>query len=148
VTDPAAARHRVVLVAGTRDAARRGGCCSGDVRPFDEGGQAHRHRPVDGTAALYLALRQALPDDVAVEVVAPTNWAWLLPALLADGRRRELRGRALLGFVRTGLRVSSVLVDGVPVEAEDHGATVAAVRAALASSATAGPELPSGATAA
>jgi hypothetical protein len=127
--------HRVVLVRGPRDAAGGGGgCCSGDLRPFDEGG-GHRHGfPPDGAGELYLALRAALPDDVAVEVVAPTNWAWLVPTLLADGRRRGLRGRRLLAAVRSGLRVSSVLVDGRPVlPGGPHrpAAAVAAVRAAL-----------------
>jgi len=125
-------RSRVVLVRDPRDAVSGGGgCCSGDVRPFDEGG-GHRHADAGGSGALYLALRDALPDDVGLEVVAPTNWAWLVPALLTDGRRRGLRGRALLAAVRRGLRVASVLVDGVPVPTGTAEQTVDAVLERLA----------------
>jgi hypothetical protein len=108
-------RHRVVLVRGPRAAGGGGGgCCSGDVRPFDEGGGAHRHqRPDDEVAAVYRALRSALPDDVAVEIVAPSNWLFLLPELIAGGRRRGLRRAALRRSVCRGLAVSSLVVDGV-----------------------------------
>lgn len=104
---------RVVLV---RDARARagagGGCCSGDVRPFDEGG-GHVHAPrEDDVAAVYRALRAVLPPDVPVEVVSPSNWVWLLPTLVSDGRRRGLRGRQLLRSVRAGLAVSSLVVEG------------------------------------
>ena len=106
---------RVVLVRGARTITGGGaGCCSADVRPFDEGGTAaHRHAgPADEVAVLYRALRQALPDDVAVEVVSPMNWLWLLPVLVGDGRRRGLRGARLRRSVRAGLAVSSLVVDG------------------------------------
>ncbi len=123
---------RVVLVRGPRAAAAAGGgCCSGDVRPFDEGG-AHRHAPAPtGAGELYRALRESLPDDVAVEVVAPTNWVWLVPVLTAAARRRGESGLRLVRSVRRGMRVSSVLVDGVPVDRGDTASTVAAVVAAL-----------------
>jgi hypothetical protein len=105
---------RVVLVRGSRSAAAAGGgCCSGDVRPFDAGGQAHCHAPPDDdVGAVYRALRAALPDDVAVEIVAPSNWVWLLPELVRTGRRRGLRGAALRRSVRSGLAVESLIVDG------------------------------------
>lgn len=106
---------RVVLVRGPRSAAAAGGgCCSGDVRPFDEGGTAHCHAPpADDVGAVYRALRAALPEDVAVEIVAPSNWLWLLPELVRGGRRRGLRGAALRRSVRAGLAVESLVVDGV-----------------------------------
>jgi hypothetical protein len=128
--------HTVVLVRGARTVAGGGGgCCSGDVRPFDEGGGVHRHAPPpDEVAELYRALRAALPSGVAVEVVSPSNWLWLLPVLVSGGRRRGLRGAALLRAVREGMAVSSLLVDGtvlssgrLPRPAE----AVAAVQAAL-----------------
>ena len=106
---------RVVLVRGSRSAAGAGGgCCSGDVRPFDSGGDgAHCHLPPeDDVGDVYRALRRALPDDVAVEIVSPSNWLWLVPALVTDGRRRGLRGAALRRSVRAGLAVSSLIVDG------------------------------------
>jgi hypothetical protein len=128
--------HRVVLVRGPRAAGGGGGgCCSGDVRPFDEGG-GHCH-PVAGdeVASVYRALRTALPSDVDVEIVSPSNWLFLLPELIAGGRRRGLRGAALGRSVRAGLAVSSLVVDGrvlasggLPPPAE----AVAAVRTALA----------------
>ena len=104
---------RVVLVRGPRAAAAGGGCCSGDLRPFDEGG-SHDHavRDDDGLGGVYRALRAALPADVAVEIVSPSNWLWLLPELLTGGRRRGLRGPALRRSVRAGLAVSSLIVDG------------------------------------
>ena len=107
-------RHRVVLVRGARSAAGGGvGCCSGDVRPFDEGGEAHRHAPpADEVGAVYRALRRALPGDVDVEIVSPSNWPFLLPELVHGARRRGLRGRELRRSVRRGLAVSSLLVDG------------------------------------
>jgi hypothetical protein len=131
-------RHRVVLVRGIRSAGGAGsGCCSGDVRPFDDGGDAlHCAAPLtDEVGAVYRALRSALPDDVAIEVVSPSNWLWLVPELVAGGRRRGLRGADLRRSVRAGLAVSSLVVDGAvlcsgglpsPVDA------VAAVEADLA----------------
>lgn len=106
-------RHRVVLVRGPRAAGGGGGgCCSGDVRPFDEGGE--RCHPVadDEVAPVYRALRTALPADVDVEIVAPSNWLFLLPELIGGGRRRGLRGAGLRRSVRAGLAVSSLIVDG------------------------------------
>jgi hypothetical protein len=104
---------RVILVRGPRSAAGAGGgCCSGDVRPFDEGGGAHCHASPDEVGTVYRALRAALPGDVAVEIVSPSNWLWLLPALIGDGRRRGLRGLELRRSVRAGLAVSSLVVDG------------------------------------
>jgi hypothetical protein len=126
---------RVVLVRGARSAVAGGsGCCSGDVRPFDEGG-THRHRPrADEVGEVYRALRAALPD-VAVEVVSPSNWLWLLPTLICDGRRRGLRGSQLRRSVRAGMAVSSIVVDGAVVSSgrlPDPDRAVAAVRAGLA----------------
>ncbi|MCF6744628.1 hypothetical protein E9529_10100 [Blastococcus sp. KM273128] len=64
---------RVVLVRGARAPVGGGGCCSGDVRPFDEGG-SHCHVPAsDAVGDVYRALRARLPDDVAIEVVSPSN---------------------------------------------------------------------------
>jgi hypothetical protein len=137
---------RVVLVRGPRaTVGGGGGCCSGDVRPFDEGG-SHRHAADDGAVlacapatddvgALYLALRRALPADVDVQVVSPSNWVWLLPVLIGDGRRRGLRGTELGRSVRAGMAVSSLVVDGAVLfsgELPDPPAGVAAVRAELA----------------
>ena len=108
-------RHRVVLVRGPRaTGGGGGGCCSGDVRPFDEGGDGHRHDVGnDEVGAVYRALRAALPSDVDVEIVAPSNWLFLLPELVAGGRRQGLRGPLLRRSVRRGIAVSSLLVDGV-----------------------------------
>jgi hypothetical protein len=89
-----------------------GGCCSGDVKPFDEGGGACSAPARDEVGAVYRALRSALPDEVAVEVVSPSNWMWLLPVLVTDGRRRGLRGRELRRSVRAGMAVGSLVVDG------------------------------------
>jgi hypothetical protein len=105
---------RVVLVRDPRSTAGGGGgCCSGNVRPFDEGG-THAHAPAhdDAVAEVYRALRAALPPQVPVEMVAPSNWLWLLPTLVTDVRRRGLRGRALRRSVRSGMTVSSLVVDG------------------------------------
>ena len=111
--------HRVVLVRGARTVvAGGGGCCSGDVRPFDEGGGSCRPAAPDGPAArddvpaVYRALRSALPDDVDVQVVSPSNWLWLLPALYGDGRRRGLRGPALRRSVLAGTAPASLVADG------------------------------------
>jgi hypothetical protein len=127
---------RVVLVRGPRSTSGvGGGCCSGDVRPFDEGG-GHAHGSVDDeVGAVYRALREVLPAEVAVEVVSPSNWLWLLPALVGDGRRRGLRGRALRRSVRAGIASSSLVVDGVALfsgELPEPGTAVAAVEAELA----------------
>jgi hypothetical protein len=134
---------RVVLVRGSRGGpGGGGGCCSGDVRPFDEGGTHRGHdaptgacAPGDDVAALYRALRTGLPRDVDVHVVAPSNWMWLLPVLVVDGRRRGLRGAELRRSVRAGMAVSSLVVDGAVLssgELPDPAAGVAAVRAELA----------------
>jgi hypothetical protein len=113
--------HRVVLVRGPRAVGGGGGgCCGGDVRPFDEGGGHHHDtceigpdRPADDDVGpVYRALRTALPDDVDVEIVAPSNWIFLLPELINGGRRRGLRGAELWRSVRAGLAVSSLIVDG------------------------------------
>lgn len=105
---------RVVLVRAARDAPAGGGCCSGDVRPFDDGGtRAHAHAPPrDATAAVYRALRETLPAEVGIQVTSPSNWWWLVPALTGDGRRRGLRGRALRRSVLAGLVAPSLVVDG------------------------------------
>jgi hypothetical protein len=107
---------RIVLVRGTRSVApAAGGCCGGDVRPFDEGG-SHSHTPrEDEVGAAYRALRAAYGDHVDIQIVAPSNWLWLLPELVRGGRRRGLRGADLRTSVRAGMAVSSVLVDGVAV---------------------------------
>ncbi|MQA32528.1 hypothetical protein [Modestobacter roseus] len=103
--------RRVVLVRGARGPGG-GGCCSGDVRPFDAGGQHHHRTPDDPVGAVYRALRTGLPDDVAIEVVSPSNWLWLVPALVGDGRRRGLRGAALRRSVRAGLALESLIAGG------------------------------------
>ena len=127
---------RVVLVRGPRDAVAGGGCCSGDVRPFDEGGShCHVVGADDGVGGVYRALRSALPADVAVEIVSPSNWLWLLPALVADGRRRGLRGAALRRSVRAGIAVDSLIVDGAVLASGGLPApadALAAVQAELA----------------
>ena len=132
---------RVVLVRGSRGGpGGGGGCCSADVKPFDEGGTHHHDAgpvcaPTDEVAALYLALRTQLPRDVEVHVVAPSNWLWLLPVLVVDGRRRGLRGGALRRSVRAGMAVSSLVVDGAVLSSgrlPDPVSGVAAVRAELA----------------
>ena len=128
-------RSRVIIVRGARSAGGGGGCCSGDVRPFDEGG-SHRHVPADDTvAAVYRALRARLPAGVAIEVVSPSNWLWLVPALVTAGRRRGLRGAALRRSVRAGLVVESLIVDGAVVASgglPGPAAAVAAVEGELA----------------
>ena len=127
---------RVVLVRGSRaSSGAGGGCCSGDVRPFDEGG-GHAHEVADDdVGAVYRALRARLPAEVPVEVVSPSNWLWLLPALVADARRRGLRGRALRRAVRSGIVPSSLVVDGAVLfsgRLPEPAAAVAAVEAELA----------------
>lgn len=130
--------HRVVLVRDPRAGPAGGGCCSGDIRPFDEGG-SHRHVPrQDEVGPVYRALRDALPPEVTVEVVSPSNWLWLVPTLIADARRRGLRGRPLVRAVRSGLVVSSLVVDGVVLSAgrlPSPAAAVAAVQVELGCSA-------------
>jgi hypothetical protein len=127
---------RVVLVRDPRSTSGAGGgCCSGDVRPFDPGGLHAHPRADDGVGAVYRALREALPTEVAVEVVSPSNWLWLLPALARDGRRRGLHGRALRRSVRSGIAAPSLVVDGAVLfsgELPDPDAAVAAVEAELA----------------
>ena len=91
---------RVILVRGARTAGGGGGCCSGDVRPFDAGG-SHRHVPPDdAVGAVYRALRARLPAGVAIEVVSPSNWLWLVPALVSAGRHAPVLDRELPGRVR------------------------------------------------
>ena len=129
-------RHRVVLVRGPRSAGGGGGgCCSGDVRPFDEGGDAHRHEVADDeVGAVYRALRAALPAEVDVEIVSPSNWIFLLPELVSGGRRRGLQGARLRQSVRRGLAVSSLIVDGIVLSSGQLPSperAVAAVRAEL-----------------
>lgn len=104
---------QVVLVRGSRSPnGAGGGCCSGDIRPFDDGG-GHAHAPLgDEVVDVYRALRKVLPSQVRVELVAPSNWLWLLPMLVSGGRRRGLRGRRLLTSVRAGLAAPAVVVDG------------------------------------
>lgn len=105
---------QVVLVRGSRSPAGGGGggCCSGDVRPFDAGG-GHVHAPPgDEVVEVYRALRAVLPPEVRVDLVAPSNWVWLLPTLVSGGRRRGLRGRRLLTSVRAGLAAPAMVVDG------------------------------------
>lgn len=104
---------QVVLVRGPRTTAgAAGGCCGGDVRPFDEGGRHGHASSGDEVAVVYRTLRAALPPEVRVEVVSPSNWLWLLPMLWSGGRRRGLRGRELVASLRAGLAVSSLVVDG------------------------------------
>jgi hypothetical protein len=103
------------------------------VRPFDAGGGAHCHPPpADEVGEVFRALRAALPDDVAIEVVSPSNWLWLVPVLLRDGRRRGLRGAELRRSVRAGLAVSSLVVDGTVLASGGLPAPDAAVAAVLA----------------
>ena len=105
--------RRVVLVRDARSSGGAGGgCCSGDVRPFDDGGGSCSAAPRDELGVLYLALRSALPDDVQLEVVSPSNWMWLLPVLIGDGHRQGLRGAALRRSVRAGMSVGALVVDG------------------------------------
>jgi hypothetical protein len=127
---------RVVLVREARSrSGAGGGCCSGDVRPFDAGG-GHVHAPADDeVGVVYRALRGRLPDEVAIEVVSPSNWLWLLPTLARDGRRRGLHGRALRRSIRSGIAAPSLVVDGAVLfsgELPDPQVAVAAVEAELA----------------
>lgn len=126
--------RRVVLVRDSRSrAGGGGGCCSGAVHPFDEGGGSHDHPPADDeVATVYRALRAALPPEVAVEVVSPSNWLWLVPALLNDGRRRGLSGRDLRRSVRAGLAAASLVVDGRVLFSGELPAPAHAVAAAQA----------------
>lgn len=101
-----------MLVRGSRSVVGGGGCCSGDVRPFDEGGVHGHLAAADEVGATYRALRRTLPAGARLEVVSPSNWLWLLPVLVRDGRRRGLRGHALWHSVRAGLAASSLVVDG------------------------------------
>jgi hypothetical protein len=119
---------RVVLVRGTRSPAPAGGgCCGGDVRPFDEGGSHHHTPPADEVGDVYRALRATFSDDVDIQIVSPSNWVWLLPELIRGARRRGLRGAELRRSVRAGLAVSSVLVDGVAVSSGSLPTPAAAV---------------------
>jgi hypothetical protein len=106
------------------------------VRPFDPGGSGHCHAPPDDeVGAVYRALRAALPRDVDVEVVSPSNWMWLVPVLVRDGRGRGLRGAELRRSVRAGIKVSSLIVDGKVLASgglPEPAAAVAAVEADLA----------------
>lgn len=123
--------RRVVVVRDARSSGGAGGgCCSGDVKPFDDGGGSCSAAPRDEVGVLYLALRAALPQDVAVEVVSPSNWMWLLPALFTDGRRRGLRGAELRRSVRAGMAVSSLVVDGCVLFSGELPAPAVAVAAA------------------
>ena len=84
---------------------------------------------------MYRALRTALPDDVAIEIVSPSNWLWLVPALVRDGRRRGKRGTTLYRSVRSGLAVSSLVADGTVLSSgrlPSPAAAVTAVEAELA----------------
>lgn len=108
------------------------------MRPFDEGG-SHGHVPAvhddDNVGPVYRRLRAALPADVAVEIVSPSNWVWLVPELVRGGRRRGLRGAALARSVRSGLAIESLIVDGAVLSSgglPDPAAAVAAVKAELA----------------
>ena len=134
---------RVVLVRGTRSAApATGGCCGGDVRPFDEGGGSCHAPPADDVGDVYRALRAALPHDVDIQILSPSNWLWLLPELIRGGRRRGLRGADLRRSVRRGLALSSLVVDGIVLASgglPSPRAAVAAVRAELTGSSPAVP---------
>ncbi|MCV2489919.1 hypothetical protein OF117_11145 [Geodermatophilus sp. YIM 151500] len=107
------------------------------MRPFDEGGGHAHDAPAcaagpaadDDVAAVYRALRRALPPDVDVELVAPSNWIFLLPELVAGGRRAGLRGGPLRRSVRAGLAVSSLLVDGRVITSGGLPSPAAAVHA-------------------
>ena len=125
--------RRVVLVRGARTSGpSAAGCCTGDVRPFDEGGRHARAAPVDEVSAAYLALRAALPAEVELHVVSPSNWLWLLPVLVRDGRRAGLRGRALRRSVRSGMAVCSLVADGTVLFSGALPAPPAVVEAVLA----------------
>ena len=144
---------RVVLVRGPRSAVGGGGCCSGDVRPFDEGGShcsaphsGNSHEDESDVGPVYRALRAALPADVAVEIVSPSNWMWLVPELVRGGRRQGLRGAALRRSVRAGLAVSSLIVDGAVLASGGLPGPTDAVTAARAQLARGNPCLPAVAT--
>jgi hypothetical protein len=84
---------------------------------------------------VYRALRAALPEDVAIEIVSPSNWLWLVPVLVRDGRRRGMRGGTLYRSVRAGLAVSSLVADGTVLSSgrlPPPAAAVTAVEAELA----------------
>lgn len=109
-------RHRVLLVGPWRSGTAAGGCCSADVAAVAEQG-LDRCGPGDAdqiaAADVVRALRAAVTDAVAVELVDPRNSAYLLPTVYLDARRAGLPVRAALRQAVRATTPWTLVVDGV-----------------------------------
>ncbi len=135
------AAHRVVLVREWDEQMSGSGCCGrlgGEGTDLGEAATyADTRLGMEQMGIVYRALRAAFDEEqLAIEVVDPRNMVYLLPALIADARRRGLRGRQIWHLLRRGVRQHAVIVDGllvhpggVPPDAEY---VVAAVRREVA----------------
>lgn len=107
--------HSVVLVRPWTDAHGGTGCCGGGVRDgicLDGlvGGPHEHDMEVRLVAETYLRVRN-LDPSVDVQIVAPNNTVYLLPAVFRAVRRR--RGiRAALRAMNRATTAGSVLIDG------------------------------------
>jgi hypothetical protein len=69
---------------------------------------------MESMGAVYRALRAALPT-ADVQVVEPSNTAWLVPVIWRDARRRGLSRAQAWAQVRRGVGDGVIVVDGLVV---------------------------------
>lgn len=111
--------HRVVLVREWDAQMSSSGCCGrlGGVNHElgEECTYAHVRADMETMGALYMALRDMLPDSVEISVVDPRNQIWLVPAIWRDARRRGMTPGQAWRQVRRGVSQGAVIVDGCTV---------------------------------
>jgi hypothetical protein len=130
--------HRVLLVREWDSQMGGSGCCGRLGDGYEGLGRtddyAHARVCMESMGEVYRALREACPD-LDVTVVDTRNWAWLVPAVVKDGRRSGLSWPRVAREVVRATTPASVVLDGVVLASGQVPApadAVDAVRARLA----------------
>ena len=128
--------HRILLVREWDSQTSGSGCCGrlggADCDVGHPDTFAHSRTLMQVMGSIYRALRSELPRDrVDITVVDPRNMIWLIPAIIADGRRRGLQAGDVWRQVRGGVRNGAIVVDGRALYAHDYSEQHDAVGAVL-----------------
>lgn len=128
--------HRILLVREWDSQTSGSGCCGRLGGQHCDVGHpdtfAHARPLMEVMGGIYRALRSELPrETVEITVVDPRNMMWLIPTILADGRRRGLGAGEVWHQIRLGVRNGAIVVDGRALFAHDYDDADDAVTAVL-----------------
>lgn len=132
-------RHRVLLIRPWDMSDGVGaGCCGGGstkgvcVDPShhpEQGGTPFIERTGwSPFAAVYRALREALPADVDLQIVDPRNHLYLIPVIARDLRRRGLDRKTAVREAVRAPAYAAIIVDGLAISSGELLPPAEAVR--------------------